>query len=299
MKKALILILVVAAVAGGLAYYKLKVYPAKHAEAAQKEFDAITDLEDGAEVAAKLDGFIAEYGDVASLMPKANYYRFAYYSDTEKPDGEKLFEYAQAADAASKDWDRRERVLNAIAFAFAERNQHLDSAEAWAREALTSQEKDGEEYDIANAKDTLGYVLMRQGKNEEAYPLLQAAAEAMPDEASVLGRAGGVSEALGKKEESVDYYLKSLAVFGNDDQELFESNLKPLYVAVKGSDAGLAEQLDKLKAEARQYAIFDSRKVDGDKAAPEWKLPALDGSEGVLSALDSGKVMFVKFWGFW
>jgi tetratricopeptide (TPR) repeat protein len=76
------------------------------------------------------------------------------------------------------------QALNYLAFTYAEKNRDLDDAEGLARHALTIQPKDG--YIL----DTVGWVLFKKGKTDEAIRFLERAYQQKSDESIIAEHLG-------------------------------------------------------------------------------------------------------------
>jgi thiol-disulfide isomerase/thioredoxin len=302
MKRALFIaaLVVLAASFAALFYLQSDFSARNREEQAHAALEAILGIEeDDLELLRRLDAFVEEYGDLdESVTAGAHYYRFSTYAEMDSPDEARLLRYAEALDRASAEHWWRAHFLNMVAFDLADLNVHLDRAEAWAREALElAREKEDNEAEIADTKDTLGWVLYRAGRPEEAMPLFEEAVEAMSEDSSVLRRAGLCAESLERGEEAVEYYVRSLAVFGNEDESLYEEHLRPLYVSLYENEKGLTARLESAREAARRHAIFEIPRVEGAPRAPDWTLPGFEG-EGALAAF-TGKVLVLKIWGYW
>lgn len=244
---------------------------------------------------------LTHYSDLLTpdQILNTNYGRLAYYTMVESRNAATFNAYAEAFDAAAHGHPKRLSYLRNTLWVLMRREIVVDRSEAWAREVLAALEKDGEDYAIADARGTLAAVLFAVGKPEEAWPFAEEAARFLSDDEDALARAGKIAEALGKREEAADYYLRALAVFGAEDEEnLLEEKLKPLYVSLHGSDKGLAENLAERKEASRRFSIFEAPTVETPYPAPAWTLPSLEGTEGTLAAL-KGTATLVKFWGYW
>ncbi len=100
------------------------------------------------------------------------------------------------------------RALNFIGYTYAEQNRELELAEDYVREALTLQPLD------PAVMDSLGWVLYRQGRLDEALDALEQARQRMPDSAVIwhhlgvvyldLDRTGDARESLERCLETVD-----------------------------------------------------------------------------------------------
>jgi thiol-disulfide isomerase/thioredoxin len=301
MKRALFIAALVVLVASFAAlFYLQKDFPARNREGqAQAALETILSIEgDDLELLRRLDAFVEEYGDLESVAAGAHYYLFSTYAETDSPEEARLLRYAEALDRASAEHEWRAHFLNMVAFDLADAGMHLDRAEAWAREALElARREEDNEAEIADTKDTLGWVLHLAGRPEEAMPLFEEAVEAMSEDPGVLRRTGLCAESLERDEGAVEYYIRSLAVFGNEDESLYEEHLRPLYVSLYENERGLAARLESAREEARRRAIFEIPRVEGAPQAPDWTLPGFEG-EGALAAF-AGKVLVLKIWGYW
>jgi tetratricopeptide (TPR) repeat protein len=104
-------------------------------------------------------------------------------------------------------------ALNFLAYSYAVRNERLDEALQMAQKALLSKD----EYYI---RDTLGWVLYRLGRFEDALAELQLAAEASPDDPVVLEHLGDVLQAMGRREEALSAFQKAVPVGESADTKL-------------------------------------------------------------------------------
>jgi thiol-disulfide isomerase/thioredoxin len=250
------------------------------------------------ELLRRLDAFVEEYGDLESVAAGAHYYRFSTYAEMDSPEEARLLCYAEALDRASAEHKWRAHFLDMVAFDLADLNVHLDRAEAWAGEALElARGEEENEAEIADTKDTLGWVLYRAGRPEEAMPLFEEAVEAMSESSGVLRRAGLCAESLERGEDAVEYYIRSLAVFGNEDESLYEERLQPLYVSLYENEKELTARLESAREAARRRAIFEIPRVEGAPQAPDWTLPGFEGESALAAFAD--KVLVLKIWGYW
>lgn len=109
------------------------------------------------------------------------------------------------------------RALNFIGYTFAEENRDLATAEEYIRKALTLQPLD------PAVLDSLGWVLHRQGRVEEALDVLVQARDRMPDSAVIWHHLGEVLVTLGRDEEAADNLRRCLEVVDEDDPEEMDS----------------------------------------------------------------------------
>ncbi|MCX7869012.1 MAG: tetratricopeptide repeat protein, partial [Terrimicrobiaceae bacterium] len=99
------------------------------------------------------------------------------------------------------------KARNYLGYMWADQNTNLEEAEKLIRQALEAEPENGAYL------DSLGWVLYRKGRFEEALALLLQAAEKIeaPDPV-VYDHIGDASQALGKKEEALLYWRKALAL---------------------------------------------------------------------------------------
>jgi len=95
------------------------------------------------------------------------------------------------------------RILNYLAYMWADANMHLEESEAMAVRAVELAPDDG-----AYA-DTLGWVYYRQGRHREALDLIRRADTLIPQDPTILDHLGDVLAALGRNEEAVTVWRRS------------------------------------------------------------------------------------------
>ncbi len=99
------------------------------------------------------------------------------------------------------------RACNYLGYMWADRNENLDEAEELIRRAVAMEPNNGAYL------DSLGWVLFRKGRYEEALQeLLRAAAALKEPDAVVFDHIGDAYEKLGKTAEAVLYWQKALQV---------------------------------------------------------------------------------------
>jgi tetratricopeptide (TPR) repeat protein len=106
-------------------------------------------------------------------------------------------------------------VANSFGYFLAEKGQDLDLAEGLVREALAVDPGNGAYL------DSLGWVMYRNGRFEEAFDYLIQAVNVLPDDPVVLEHLGVVLNEMGQKIEALDVLRRSLARGG--DSERIES----------------------------------------------------------------------------
>ena len=133
-------------------------------------------------------------------------------------------------------------ALNFLAYIYAERGQNLPEAEQMVRHALTLQPKDG------YIMDTLGWVMYKQGKVQEAIKMLEAAYKTQPDESVIA-------------EHLADAYY----------QQQMPERAKRLYMKAAGLESN-AQTLTKIREKIA--AIDRQTQVLGDESAQSGRQPA-------------------------
>lgn len=100
-------------------------------------------------------------------------------------------------------------VANSYGYFLAEKGQDLDLAEGLIREALAADPGNGAYL------DSLGWVMYRHGRYEEAFDYLIQAVNVLPDDPIILEHLGVVLNLLGQKSEALDILKRSLAQGGD------------------------------------------------------------------------------------
>lgn len=260
--------------------------------AAEEALDLALENEDPKAKIAALEAFIVQYGETAPYGFYSRYYRYKTYTGM-SPEADTLLEYGKDV-IESADLDDLSFIMNVVAYDLADRGLFLDQAEDWARDALELSSEESPE-SLAAIQDTLGWVLHKAGKSEEAMPLMDSAVEAITDDALLLFHAGSVAEASDAREKAVEFYIRSLAVFGATNDES-EAPLNALYDSLHGNKDGLEARLEEARNISREEVIFTSREFEMDAAG--WTLPSLEGVDVSLSDFQ-GKIKVLKFWGYW
>ncbi len=98
------------------------------------------------------------------------------------------------------------QALNFLAYTFAEQNKNLEEAETLARRALELQPGDG--YIL----DTLGWVLFKAGRTEEAIQYLETAVRQKPDESVIAEHLGDAYYVFELAEKAKQMYIKAVNV---------------------------------------------------------------------------------------
>ncbi len=103
-------------------------------------------------------------------------------------------------------------VANSFGYFLAEKGQDLDLAEGLVREALAADPGNGAYL------DSLGWVMYRNGRFEEALDYLIQAVNVLPDDPVILEHLGVVLNDLGQKAEALDVLRRSLGLGGDSER---------------------------------------------------------------------------------
>jgi tetratricopeptide (TPR) repeat protein len=122
------------------------------------------------------------------------------------------------------------QALNFLAYTFAEQSKNLEEAEGLARRAMGLQPNDG--YIL----DTLGWILFKQGRTEEAIQYLEAAFRSKPDESVIAEHLGDAYYVFELADKAKQMYMKAVS---------FESD--PKKVGKIRAKIGLLESQPKLR----------------------------------------------------
>lgn len=101
-------------------------------------------------------------------------------------------------------------ALNFLAYSSASRDQELEQALEWARTARMGAPDDG------YIADTLGFVLFKLGRLQEAEQLLRAADDLAPDTPEILLHLGDVDRALGREQQAQNSFRRGLQLLPRD-----------------------------------------------------------------------------------
>lgn len=107
---------------------------------------------------------------------------------------------------------------NALAYSEAVSDEDLSEAESLARSAVAYAEKVDDPTDMGLYRDTLAWVLHQEGKNVEALPYSQLAADDLPQEGDIVYHLAAIYESLGQVENARSAYVRvvSLEPFDSD-----------------------------------------------------------------------------------
>ncbi len=106
-------------------------------------------------------------------------------------------------------------IANSLGYFLADRGVELERAERLIRQALEDDPENGAYL------DSLGWVLYRQGLYQAAFDQLVIAANAMPDDATILEHLGLILLALDQTAEALRVLERALEV-GGDDERLYK-----------------------------------------------------------------------------
>jgi Tfp pilus assembly protein PilF len=96
------------------------------------------------------------------------------------------------------------QALNYLAYTWAEKNEHLELAETYARKAVKNSKGD------AYILDTLGWVLYKKGEFKEAIQVLERAHNMQPEVSIISEHLGDVYFRLNLHEKAVGLFLKAV-----------------------------------------------------------------------------------------
>lgn len=103
-------------------------------------------------------------------------------------------------------------VANSFGYFLAEKGQDLDLAEGMVREALAADPGNGAYL------DSLGWVMYRNGRYEEAFDYLIQAINVLPDDPVILEHLGIVLKNLGQMAEALDVLDRALNLGGDSER---------------------------------------------------------------------------------
>ena len=102
------------------------------------------------------------------------------------------------------------RILNYLAYMFAEHSIKLDEALGHINRALKG------EVDNPAYRDTLGWIYFQQGRFEDALHEINTARATMPDDPEILNHLGDIYNAMGNREQSHFYWKRSFILDTTD-----------------------------------------------------------------------------------
>ncbi len=117
-----------------------------------------------------------------------------------------------ALEILRREYPQDPEVANSLGYFLAEKGKDLDLAEGLVREALTVDPGNGAYL------DSLGWVMYRNGRMEDAFDYLIQAVNVLPDDPVILEHLGMVLNELGQFSEAVDVLKRSLAGGGDPER---------------------------------------------------------------------------------
>ena len=97
-------------------------------------------------------------------------------------------------------------VLNYLGYSWADRDKNLGQARAMIEKALQRDPNSGA------ITDSLGWVMLRQGDDQQAVKMLQRAVELDPEDATINGHLGDAYWAVGRKLEAQYQWRRALTL---------------------------------------------------------------------------------------
>jgi thiol-disulfide isomerase/thioredoxin len=141
----------------------------------------------------------------------------------------------------------------------------------------------------------LGLALVRNGRPDSAVALLTTSLADHPDSQRVLVSLGEAHASARRTDLAIDHYVRARGAYLGRDTS-FTGTLRELWVGRHGSLAGLDARVAAATRASREEIAFRQRRHEAP--APDWSLPALDGSAVTWESL-KGRVVVVDFWGSW
>ncbi len=115
----------------------------------------------------------------------------------------------QALETLHRDLPDDPEVANSLGYFLAEKNEDLDKAATLVGQALAAEPGNGAYL------DSMGWVLHRQGKQDEALDHLIRAVNVLPEDPVILEHLGAVLQALGQFEQASATFARALAAGGD------------------------------------------------------------------------------------
>lgn len=106
------------------------------------------------------------------------------------------------------------QALNYLAYTWAEKSQHLDLAESYARKAVKNEKED------AYILDTLGWVLFKKGELTEALKVLQHAHNLQPQASIISEHLGDVYLKMNLRDKAQNYFSKAVASEADQERKI-------------------------------------------------------------------------------
>jgi len=117
-----------------------------------------------------------------------------------------------ALELLRREYPQDPEVANSLGYFLAEKGKDLDLAEGLVREALAVDPGNGAYL------DSLGWVMYRKGRLEDAFDYLIQAVNVLPDDPVILEHLGMVLHELGQYSEALEILKRSLAGGGDQDR---------------------------------------------------------------------------------
>jgi thiol-disulfide isomerase/thioredoxin len=196
-------------------------------------------------------------------------------------------------------------AMQAAAEKLADRKLDLEYAESLARQSgeLLATDPDyinaESAYPRAVPHDTLGWVLLAQGRLAEAEKELTTAYALYPDVPHFALHLGKLYEAQGKLVRAEQVYREGVMVKSNGpnpNRPALEALFQKQHKTLKGFDTYFKRVTAKGTAGNKQKIL--AQRVKNPKTAPQFRLKTLQGKTVSLADL-RGKLVVVNFWGVW
>ena len=143
---------------------------------------------------------------------------------------------------------------------------------------------------------TLGYVYLKQGRQDEALRTLEQATEKAPRNISAFYTLADVYEQAGEHAKAYAAYQALLREAPREEDA--REGMRRTYAAVHGSESGFKAALADVEAQARKAKIERMQAERLDRPAPDVTLTRLDSTSVRLADL-TGKVVVMDFWATW
>jgi len=115
-----------------------------------------------------------------------------------------------------KQWPKAHRIMNYLAYMWAEQNTRLDDAMHHVERALEFEPDNGAYV------DTRGWIRYRQGDYEGALTDIRRAHELLGDDPEILDHLGDVHAALGNSDKALTYWMRSYRLDPDNDALLLK-----------------------------------------------------------------------------
>jgi thiol-disulfide isomerase/thioredoxin/predicted Zn-dependent protease len=148
--------------------------------------------------------------------------------------------------------------------------------------------------------DMLGWILFKQGRNEEAEKELLKAYELDKNDADIAFHLSQLYETTKRYDKAEEFYVKGLGIDTEDEKNPNVEAVRAFYAKLNGNMKGYEEYQTKLyeNVAAQRKVRILSQKISKPEQAKSFTLRNLSGQEISLSSL-KGKVVVINFWGIW